>query len=624
MHLKTLVNRRRLAQIGVVATIAAGTLVATASPSWAAAAVLTLNQTAGPNSGGNTLIATTPAGTIAAPTPTFVTGQVVVQVQWATATTTACNAKYTAQTAMTPPSTPGPATAGIQNIPSANVLVMTANKISISIPTAFFGASTTGRYNVCVYPDTVITSDLLAGVAGAGQYSIAAKASITSVSPPAGPATGGTTVTVVGTNFPLLAASMSLTIGGVPATNIVPINATSFTAVTGAHGAGLSPVTVSLTTAGGTVIKSGAFTYANGIVVTPSTSPTNKPLVPIDVQGAGFFNLTFSGTGGGTPFDSGAHVYLVQNAYNPTGTTTKQSGPVAECNNVRVVTDAELVCSLNLAMRYMKAGTPFGAPRTITTTSTGVGTTIVTAAPAFTQDDLGSSFSGTGIASDTTITAVSADGQTATVSPATTAALVAGALTLWVGAPDTGPRSITTTSSGATTSIAAAAGTFNTDDVGHRISGTGIANDTTITAVSTDGSTATISPTSTGSLVAGALMVGAGTSAATGTNASTALTGATGLTQADVGKAVTGTNVAAGSILTAVGTAGAATLSIAATGAVTAVTVTDGSPVPKGTYTVTVVSNGLPGTQIGGANYAADFLQTVVSSGGTFTVADFN
>ena len=65
MHLKTFVNRRRLAQIGVVATVAAGTLIATATPSWAAAAVLTLSQTAGPNSGGNTLIATTPAGTVA-------------------------------------------------------------------------------------------------------------------------------------------------------------------------------------------------------------------------------------------------------------------------------------------------------------------------------------------------------------------------------------------------------------------------------------------------------------------------------------------------------------------------------------------------------------------------------
>jgi single-strand DNA-binding protein len=75
-----------------------------------------------------------------------------------------------------------------------------------------------------------------------------------SCAPNTGPATGGTPVTITGTNF---ASISGVTFGGVAATNVVVVNATTITCVAPPHPAGAVSVVVT-GTAGS---ASGSFTY---------------------------------------------------------------------------------------------------------------------------------------------------------------------------------------------------------------------------------------------------------------------------------------------------------------------------------------------------------------------------
>jgi hypothetical protein len=76
---------------------------------------------------------------------------------------------------------------------------------------------------------------------------------VTSVVPNFGTVTGGTSVTINGTNF---AAGATVTFGGTAATNVVVVNATKITAKTPAHAAGAANVTVTNTdTSSGTLVN---------------------------------------------------------------------------------------------------------------------------------------------------------------------------------------------------------------------------------------------------------------------------------------------------------------------------------------------------------------------------------
>jgi hypothetical protein len=102
-------------------------------------------------------------------------------------------------------------------------------------------------------------------------------ASVTGVSPNAGPVTGGTSVTITGAGFSNGLTSVKF--GGIPATSFNLVNDSTVTAVSPAHAPGTADVTV--TTANGTSATSplDQFTYGACISVTdtatpPSTSPT--------------------------------------------------------------------------------------------------------------------------------------------------------------------------------------------------------------------------------------------------------------------------------------------------------------------------------------------------------------
>ncbi len=79
---------------------------------------------------------------------------------------------------------------------------------------------------------------------------------LTSISPSAGPAAGGATVTITGTN---LTGATSVTVGGTAAVGVVVNSATSLTVTTPAHAAG--SVDVVVTTVGGTATLVDAYTY---------------------------------------------------------------------------------------------------------------------------------------------------------------------------------------------------------------------------------------------------------------------------------------------------------------------------------------------------------------------------
>jgi hypothetical protein len=107
------------------------------------------------------------------------------------------------------------------------------------------------------------------------------------VSPVSGPTSGGTTVTLTGTNF---AAGATVTIGGAAATSVVVASATSITAVTPAGAAGARDVRVTLS-GGQAVTRTGGFTYT-----TPTVSPTLSAISPVSGPVAGGTAVTLTGT----------------------------------------------------------------------------------------------------------------------------------------------------------------------------------------------------------------------------------------------------------------------------------------------------------------------------------------
>ena len=115
----------------------------------------------------------------------------------------------------------------------------------------------------------------------------------TSISPDSGATSGGTTVTITGTNF---AGPSAVTFGGQSATNVTVVNSTTITAVTPAHASGAFDVVV---TSNGTILPplSTKFTYG---VANPL--PPGQPTAP---PGSGGPAPSPGGRPGGSPAAAG-------------------------------------------------------------------------------------------------------------------------------------------------------------------------------------------------------------------------------------------------------------------------------------------------------------------------------
>jgi hypothetical protein len=139
-----------------------------------------------------------------------------------------------------------------------------------TVPATFFGGSPV-LFDVTVPPHTAGTVDitLLVGagtsaISSVDKFTYLGSPTVTKISPAVGPVAGGTTVTVTGTNF---ATTSSVTVGGVPATNVHVTSTTSLTLTTPAGVAGAADVVIS-SFGDSPVVAADRFTYEPAPVVT--------------------------------------------------------------------------------------------------------------------------------------------------------------------------------------------------------------------------------------------------------------------------------------------------------------------------------------------------------------------
>jgi len=426
-------NSRR-ARAGVVVGSVAAVLLANAAPVAAAAVPLTLSSASGPSGGGNSI-------TVTAPSAVFNTTAPAVSFQYKASSGTTCTPAWTAGVAKANANT-APYAQAVGTILATVVKRVSTSKLAVTVPAGVAlianGASppvtpTSASYLVCVYPSATPTTALLIGSA---TYNLVTQATITNVEPNSGPAVGGTTIIVSGTNLPT--SGMTATIDGLPLAVVTGSQtATGFTAVTPAHVAATG-LNLAVTAGGVTTTATTAatlFSYTNGIIVTPNTASNTKTTsTDIDIQGVGFSSMDFSTSDGTTPDDANAHVYLVNGAYDPAdgGGGAKTLPEIAECTDTVVISNTEIVCSLNLYSSLDTAGATTTTTRTVVAAdavTTSGSTTMTSATAAFANSDIGSLVVSPNVPTGTTVVSRT-NATTVVLSAAATASGTGQALTL--------------------------------------------------------------------------------------------------------------------------------------------------------------------------------------------------
>jgi hypothetical protein len=471
---RTAKRRTKALRIGTVATVAAAAVLGVATPSWATVDTATLSSASGPSGGGNTLAISVPAN----PNNPFNQGDDMVVFS----------------AGATCPDPMGSSLGTNLTVAAGAVTVISQTKLTVVVPSGAdltHGATGGPVYSVCVYDNTggTAASNPLMAKVNAG-YTVGTTPTVTTVSPAAASPQGGGQISITGTN--LNGATVGVTIGGstVSRTNS-NTNATSFIGTIPPHAVGGPfPVIVS-NSAGGSTSKPNAFSYTYGITVTPNTSPNSKPSTNIDVMGTAFTSLTFGTTTGTTPNDTNAHVYLVKGPYDPAKNgLVKINGQTVECENVVVISDNELTCTLYLA----GGGITMSGNRTVTG-ATASGTTLTSATGNFGPGDVGMMVTGTGVSVGTSIVSV-IDPTKVTLSKTATIT-TAGSVNLVTSRSFVGGGGDTTLTNGSTSIVSSANAAFLATDVGRTITGANIPAGTTIIAV-TNGTTATLSQAATG------------------------------------------------------------------------------------------------------------------------------
>jgi hypothetical protein len=450
-------RRRKALQLGTVVGVAATAVIVSASPSWAAEDVATVNPVSATAS--TAVPVTLSVASQSAVANSFISGATFVEFQSAGT----CAGTQT-------PSSPAP----FATVSAANVTVISPTKLSFTTPTTLVA----GTYSVCAYNGAL---GALLAKANAG-FTTGTAPTILSWSPKAASTQGGGTLVVTGTGLGGTTAS----IGGAPIADWAPIGTTTATGTIPANGVGSFPLIVTKT-GGGNATQVAAFSYGNGLTVTPNYASNSKVRTDVAIVGANLAGISFGTTTGATPDDTNGHVYLTKGNYDPSKNgLVKTAGQVTECLNVLPISNSELVCSLYLSG---VGGVPVTPTRAVMGTVSG--TTLTSATGAFGPGDVGQTVTGGTLGTNTYITAV-VDPTKVTLNKApTTAITTATSLTL------NPQRTVTDlTFANASNSITSATGAqFSSADIGRVVVGTGLTNQT-ITAV-TSPTTATLSANST-------------------------------------------------------------------------------------------------------------------------------
>ena len=160
--------------------------------------------------------------------------------------------------------------------------------------------------------------------------------SITSVSPSTGSETGGTTITISGSNFDNVT---SVTVGGSEATSVATVSATSVTAVTPSGAAGSAVDVVVTNSDGQTATASGAFTYTASSLPAPTISSVSPSTgseaggTLITISGSNFDSVKSVTVGGKAATSVSTASATSVTAETPSGTVTGSAVDVVVTNS---------------------------------------------------------------------------------------------------------------------------------------------------------------------------------------------------------------------------------------------------------------------------------------------------
>ncbi len=247
------------------------------------------------------------AGSITATVPTGVAGSASVVVTTGGGASSA-NALFTFIVPTPTPNPPaGPLTAGAIGVSYLQTLVATGGTAPYrtSLTAGVLPPGMTLANNVLsgtpttagLYTFTIATLDSTTppiSIPSPYTLTIAGAPTLAAVTPSVGPATGGTQVTITGTN---LLGVTGLTIGGVPATGVSVLSATSLSAIVPAGAVGSARIVVQ--TGGGASAEAVAFTYTQPVLV---ANPSAGALMAGAVGTP--YSQPLSAAGGAAPYAS--------------------------------------------------------------------------------------------------------------------------------------------------------------------------------------------------------------------------------------------------------------------------------------------------------------------------------
>ncbi len=363
---------------------------------------------------------------------------------------------------------------------NANNVIVTTSNTDVTAAAGITGVIA-GTTNVAG-GTTVNTNPASRGSGGSSGGDFTVAPTVASLSPNSGPAAGGTSVTIMGSNF---TGATAVSFGGTAAVSYTVDSSVQISAAAPAHAAGAADVTV--TTPGGTATASGAYTYIAAPEPTPAPtitaiSPASGPAAggaAVSITGANFMGATavsFGGTAAASyTIDSSAQISAMAPAH------------AAGAADVTVTTPGGIATASG-AYTYIAAPEPTPAP-TITAISPASGPAAGGTAVSIT----GANFTGATAVSFGGTAAVSYIVDSSTQISAVAPAHAAGAADVTVTTPGG-----TATDTGAYTYIAAPTITTISPASGPVAGGTVVsitgADFTGATAVSFDG-TATASYT---------------------------------------------------------------------------------------------------------------------------------